>query len=253
MTALAWGADGLLPVVVQDAAPPGGVLMLAWANEAALARTLETGAGWFWSRSRRALWRKGETSGHTLAVDAVLVDCDADALLYVARAAGPACHTGAPSCFYRRLERAARDVPAPHAAPGPGAASAPAYVTTGEPTHPAAGRTPADAGILGRLEAEIAARRALAPDSPEAARSYVHGLLAAGPGGPVGAKITEEAGELAHALAAEDRGAVVHEAADALFHLLVGLAARDVALDEVLAELGRRSGIGGLAEKGDRR
>lgn len=98
LDALAWGGDGLLPVVVQEVAS-GAVLMLAWADREAVARTMERGEGWFWSRSRRGLWRKGETSGNTLAVAEVALDCDGDALLYRVDAAGPACHTGARSCF----------------------------------------------------------------------------------------------------------------------------------------------------------
>lgn len=89
---------GLLPVVVQ-AAEDGAVLMLAWANAEALAATLSTGDAHFWSRSRDALWRKGETSGNVLNVRSVAVDCDGDALLYSVSAAGPACHTGTRSCF----------------------------------------------------------------------------------------------------------------------------------------------------------
>jgi phosphoribosyl-AMP cyclohydrolase / phosphoribosyl-ATP pyrophosphohydrolase len=90
--------DGLLPVVVQSE-DDGEVLMLGWANQQALARTLRTGKAHFWSRSRDALWRKGETSGNTMRVLSVAVDCDGDALLYRVEPAGPACHTGERSCF----------------------------------------------------------------------------------------------------------------------------------------------------------
>jgi phosphoribosyl-ATP pyrophosphohydrolase/phosphoribosyl-AMP cyclohydrolase len=89
---------GLVPVVVQDRAS-GDVLMVAWANEEALRLTGETGEAHFWSRSRGALWRKGETSGHTLRVREVRADCDSDTLLMVVDPAGPACHTGTRSCF----------------------------------------------------------------------------------------------------------------------------------------------------------
>jgi phosphoribosyl-ATP pyrophosphohydrolase/phosphoribosyl-AMP cyclohydrolase len=89
---------GLVPVVVQDRAS-GDVLMLAWANEEALRLTAQTGEAHFWSRSRGALWRKGETSGNTLRVVEVRADCDADTLLMVVEPAGPACHTGARTCF----------------------------------------------------------------------------------------------------------------------------------------------------------
>ena len=95
-------AAGLLTAVVVDAAD-GTVLVVAHMNAEALAKTLETGKVHFWSRSRGALWLKGETSGHFLAVEAVLTDCDQDALLIRATPAGPTCHTGARACFYREV------------------------------------------------------------------------------------------------------------------------------------------------------
>ena len=93
-----WARGDLLPVVVTDAAG-GDLLMLAWANREAVATTEATGQAHFWSRSRDELWRKGATSGHTMAVEAMGVDCDADAIVYRVRASGPACHTGSRSCF----------------------------------------------------------------------------------------------------------------------------------------------------------
>lgn len=101
-------ASGLLPAVVVDAGS-GEVLVLAWMNEEALAMTRETGRVTFWSRSRRSLWTKGETSGNYLRVEEILVDCDQDTLVIRAWPDGPTCHTGAPSCFYRRLEPNADD------------------------------------------------------------------------------------------------------------------------------------------------
>jgi phosphoribosyl-ATP pyrophosphohydrolase/phosphoribosyl-AMP cyclohydrolase len=95
---LVFGPDGLLPVVAQDRRS-GDVLMLAYADAQALARTAETGFAHFWSRSRRALWMKGETSGHRLRVASALADCDRDALLLVVEPEGPACHLGTRSCF----------------------------------------------------------------------------------------------------------------------------------------------------------
>lgn len=96
---------GLVSAIVVDA-DKGDVLMLAHMNEEALSKTMDTGEAWFWSRSRRALWRKGETSGNTLTVAEILVDCDQDAVLVRARLGGKgvACHTGRRSCFYRRLD-----------------------------------------------------------------------------------------------------------------------------------------------------
>ena len=99
---LRWDERGLIPVVVQDV-EDGAILMLAYANREALARTLETGLAHFWSRSRQQLWQKGETSGHVLHVEEVRYDCDGDALLYRVRPHGPTCHTGARSCFFRVL------------------------------------------------------------------------------------------------------------------------------------------------------
>lgn len=96
-------AAGLVTAVVTDAAK-GGVLMVAHMNAEAIERTIATGEAHFWSRSRGRLWRKGETSGHVLKVAELRVDCDQDAIWIKAHPAGPACHTGAPSCFYRRIE-----------------------------------------------------------------------------------------------------------------------------------------------------
>lgn len=100
---LAWDANGLIPAVVQDDAT-GQVLMVAWMNAESLRHTLDSGETHFWSRSRAELWHKGATSGHTQTVTGIWADCDADTLLVKVRPAGPACHTGAVSCFFRTLE-----------------------------------------------------------------------------------------------------------------------------------------------------
>jgi len=104
----------LTPAIVQDA-ETGRVLMLAWMDEEALRLTRETGEAWFWSRSRRELWHKGETSGSTLAVEEIRDDCDGDAILLRVRPAGPVCHTGAESCFapwlWRRIAERAKERP----------------------------------------------------------------------------------------------------------------------------------------------
>lgn len=105
---LQWSEKGLIPAVVQDATS-GQVLMVAWMNEAALRRTQESGEAHFWSRSRNTLWHKGATSGNVQRVVEIQVDCDADTLLLRVVPAGPACHTGATSCFYRRLDDGAAD------------------------------------------------------------------------------------------------------------------------------------------------
>ena len=101
---VAWNADGLAPAIAQDATS-GEVLTLAWMNRESLRRTLETGEAVYWSRSRKALWRKGETSGHVQRVREIRIDCDADAIvLKVESVGGVACHTGRRRCFFRKLE-----------------------------------------------------------------------------------------------------------------------------------------------------
>lgn len=106
-----YDANGLITAVATDAAT-GELLMLAHMNAEALAKTLETGEAWFWSRSKDRLWKKGESSGNVLRVVEARIDCDQDALWLKVEAAGPACHTGEHSCFFRRIEGGAlvRDI-----------------------------------------------------------------------------------------------------------------------------------------------
>ena len=99
---LKWNTAGLIPAIVQDA-DTLQVLTLAWMNEESLRLTVESGETWFWSRSRQELWHKGATSGNTQKVVDIFYDCDADALLVKVHPAGPACHTGAVSCFFENL------------------------------------------------------------------------------------------------------------------------------------------------------
>jgi phosphoribosyl-AMP cyclohydrolase len=106
-----WNDQGLAPAIVQDAATKQ-VLMMAWMNAESLRQTLESGETVFWSRSRSEIWHKGATSGNVQRVVEFRVDCDADTLLFLVEAAGPACHTGATSCFFRTAsEFAATDEP----------------------------------------------------------------------------------------------------------------------------------------------
>lgn len=99
---------GLVPCVVQQQGT-GEVLMMAWMNAESLALTVSTGTTWFWSRSRQELWNKGATSGNVQHVKRLLFDCDADTLLVIVDSAGPACHTGHRSCFYREVQLPAGD------------------------------------------------------------------------------------------------------------------------------------------------
>jgi len=205
---LAWGENGLLPVVIEDAAG-GGVLTLAYANREALARTLAERTTWLFSRSRGRLWKKGETSGHTQAVIAVRYDCDADALLYRVHPHGPACHTGAASCFSGALlDDAAADA-----------------------------RPEGDsfARALEHLGTTIAARRGASPES-----SYTAKLLAGGID-RIAKKVGEEATEVVIAAKNGAPDEIAWEVADLLFHTLVLLEDRGVSLEAVGAELLRRA------------
>lgn len=103
INSLKWAADGLIPAIVQDATTQQ-VLMMAYMNRTSLLKTIEIGETVFWSRSRQSLWHKGETSGNIQRVRDLRVDCDGDTLLILVDPAGPACHTGETSCFYRPLE-----------------------------------------------------------------------------------------------------------------------------------------------------
>lgn len=103
LESLKYDSQGLIPAIVQDATTKQ-VLTLAYMNRASLHKTIETDETWFWSRSRQELWHKGATSGHTQRVIEIQVDCDADALVVLVEPRGPACHTGADTCFYRRLQ-----------------------------------------------------------------------------------------------------------------------------------------------------
>jgi phosphoribosyl-AMP cyclohydrolase len=100
---LKWNSDGLIPAIIQDA-QNGRVLMMAWMNRASLDKTIETRRTWFWSRSRKKFWMKGESSGHVQIVKDLSVDCDGDTLLIQVEQTGAACHEGYRSCFFRSLE-----------------------------------------------------------------------------------------------------------------------------------------------------
>ena len=104
VNAVAFDDNGLVPAIAQSA-ETGAILMVAWMNRDTLEKTLQTGEVTYWSRSRKEVWRKGATSGHTQRLIEAWIDCDGDALLLKVDQIGPACHTGAPSCFYRKLSR----------------------------------------------------------------------------------------------------------------------------------------------------
>lgn len=216
----AYDERGLVPAIVQDAAS-GTVLMLAWMNAEALRLTRETGVVHFWSRSRQALWKKGETSGNTLALVELRHDCDGDTILVRARPAGPACHTGATTCFFHRDDGVDDDgIPA---------------------------LDDASAQVVPRLGQILIDRR----DSSTGEKSYTKSLLDKGMP-KILEKIAEESGELAAELSGGTDERVVSETADLIFHVMVGLTARRIPVERVFLELARRFGTSGHAEKAAR-
>lgn len=206
-------ANGLVPVVVQDVAD-GAVLMLAYANREALKRTLGTGQAWFWSRSRQAYWRKGETSGNVLAVRDVRLDCDGDTVLYVVDAAGPSCHTGSRSCFYRRIASGAGALPETVIAEDA------AQAAEAERAETAAEAAPGVAVLMESLSSlwrVVSDRYAERPPGAYTTYLFEHGV------DKIAKKVGEEAVEVVIAAknAAVDRQELVNESADLLYHLWV--------------------------------
>lgn len=218
--AVRFGVGGLAPVVVQDRAT-GRVLTVAYMNRRALKETLASGRSVFWSRSRRRLWRKGETSGNVQRVRAVVIDCDSDAILLKVDPAGPACHTGSESCFFTPLQ-------------GRGLKRLRALPAARMPAAPADRAASGSGAILEDLDRLIRSRLRSAPKD-----SYTGRLLAEGLD-RILRKVGEEATELV--VAAKNRNAqrLNEEAADLLYHLLVLLAERGVGLEGPARILAKR-------------
>jgi phosphoribosyl-ATP pyrophosphohydrolase/phosphoribosyl-AMP cyclohydrolase len=200
---LTYDAQGLIPAIVQDART-GEVLTLAWMSRESLQATLATGQTTFWSRSRKELWVKGATSGNTQAVRALKTDCDHDAVLVRVEPAGPACHTGARSCFFE---------------PVAGAPDA-----------------PESAGVtLGLLEKVLEGRRAAPPEGSYTAKLFADEALRH-------KKVGEESAELIIASLRGKRDEIAHEAADLVYHALVLLQAHGMGLADIAAALREREG-----------
>ena len=200
-------ANGLVPAVVQDAAT-GTVLMLAYMNRESLAKTLETGTTWFYSRSRQELWNKGATSGHVQMVKELLYDCDGDTLLVKVEQTGAACHEGTYSCFSRRFGEA-------------------------EPTQTERPQVLGTA-VLSELFAVLEDRR----QNPQQG-SYTSSLFAKGED-RILKKIGEEAAETIIAAKNHSQGEVIYEMADLWYHCLVLLAAHKIDFAALIEELGKR-------------
>jgi phosphoribosyl-ATP pyrophosphohydrolase/phosphoribosyl-AMP cyclohydrolase len=219
LSAVRFGPGGLVPVVAQEGRS-GDVLMLAYADREALERTISTGFAHYFSRSRKTLWRKGESSGHEQRVAEIRLDCDGDTVLFRVEQTGPACHEGTRTCFSRAVGGADDE------AAGQRGSGAAGQLVPGE-----------DPGghLLSRLAATIAARAAERPEG-----SYTIELLDGGVP-KLSQKVGEEAVELVVAANAEDDARVAAESADLLYHILVLLQARGVPLDAVLRELENRT------------
>jgi len=215
---LKFDANGLLAAIARDA-DTGEVLMLAWMNAEAVQKTLDTGRVHYWSRSRQSLWLKGETSGHFQTLRAIRLDCDGDALLLDIDQEGAACHTGARSCFYRKLEGEDLVKEAIPAAP---------------------------TDVLRALAQVVEDRKQKSPEASYVAKLFTKGL------DKILGKIGEEATEVAVAGKGGNPDEVVSEMADLWFHCLVLLGQYDIPPQRVTDELRRRFGLSGLVEKANR-
>jgi phosphoribosyl-AMP cyclohydrolase / phosphoribosyl-ATP pyrophosphohydrolase len=200
---LQWDTSGLIPAVVQDA-NTGEILTLAYMNRESLIRTLELGETVFYSRTRNALWHKGETSGHYQKVMGLMADCDRDAVVVQVQPLGPACHTGARTCFFEHVD----------------------------------GFKPSNRGgigfILKELEALIRERKTTRPTGSYTTSLFEGGLKR------ILQKVGEEATETIVAAMSGDRQETIRESADLIYHLLVGLQEMGISLEEIAAELQSR-------------
>ena len=203
ISSIKFDANGLVPAIAQDALT-GAVLMLAYMNAESLQQTLESGYATYYSRSRQKLWRKGETSGHTQRVLSISYDCDGDAILMQVEQTGPACHTGAYSCFHNELRRADPD------------------------------DMPATSAIIQQVYDVIADRKVHPREG-----SYTNYLLEKGVE-KICKKVGEEASETIIAAMKGNQEEVTYEAADLMYHLLVLLFQQGVTPQQVWEELARR-------------
>jgi phosphoribosyl-ATP pyrophosphohydrolase/phosphoribosyl-AMP cyclohydrolase len=199
---LKFNQDGLIPVITQNYYT-GKILMQAYANKEAIEETLKSGYATYFSRSRNALWRKGETSGNYQKIMDIKVDCDEDSIIYLVVEEGPACHTGEESCFYRNLNLEKDSKPVPFE-------------------------------ILHKLYEKIQERKETMPEG-----SYVASLFKKG-SDKIIQKVGEEAVEAIIALKNKNKDEIVYETSDLLFHLLIALVDAGVKLSDIEEELLKR-------------
>ncbi|MBP2001415.1 phosphoribosyl-ATP pyrophosphohydrolase/phosphoribosyl-AMP cyclohydrolase [Paenibacillus shirakamiensis] len=209
-----WSTDGLVTAVIQDNQSKD-VLTVAYMNRESLEKTITSGETWLWSRSRQELWHKGATSGNTQTLTELRYDCDADALLVLVSPAGPACHTGAESCFYR--------------------AAATSQVPSMEKVKSEESSSSSDRfAVLGELEAIIRERHVTRPEGAYTTYLFEKGI------DKILKKVGEETAESIIAAKNGDNDELRLEVSDLLYHLLVLLQERNLPLDDIMSELDRR-------------
>lgn len=215
-----WQKSELLPVIVQESSTLE-VLMMAYMNREALELSLSTRIAHYYSRSKKRLWKKGESSGHLQHIERFLLDCDNDTLLIMVRQDGVACHTGRKSCFFTDLTSAE---------------------TISEPQID----TAAAYGIIDELYHTILSRKNADPTS-----SWTAKLLSSGENSIL-KKVIEEAGEFSFAVKDGQEDEIIYECADLVYHVLVALGHKNISPDRIKQELARRSGVSGIVEKNSR-
>jgi phosphoribosyl-ATP pyrophosphohydrolase/phosphoribosyl-AMP cyclohydrolase len=216
-----WKKQELLPVIVQDA-HSSEVLMMAYMDKEALSLSLKTKTAHYFSRSKQRIWKKGESSGHIQTIHSFNIDCDNDTLLIKVTQEGVACHTGRKSCFFTELE-------------------------SGDVESDVEVSTHAMYGVIDTLYHTIQERKYADPSE-----SWTAKLLSKGDN-TILKKVVEEAGEFSFAYKDDDEGEMIYEAADLTYHMLVALAAKNIAPERIKQELARRFNMSGIAEKDARK
>ncbi|MDD2790196.1 MAG: bifunctional phosphoribosyl-AMP cyclohydrolase/phosphoribosyl-ATP diphosphatase HisIE [Sulfurimonas sp.] len=216
-----WEKSDLLPVIVQDVVS-NEVLMMAYMDKEALELSLSTKIAHYYSRSKKRIWKKGESSGHIQTIHSFNIDCDNDTLLIKVTQEGVACHTGRKSCFFTELES--------------GAVNAAVEVNS-----------EAMYGVIDTLYHTIQERKNADPSS-----SWTAKLISKGEN-TILKKVVEEAGEFSFAYKDNDEAEMIYEAADLTYHMLVALAVKNISPDRIKQELSRRFNMSGIAEKNARK
>ena len=216
-----WEKSALLPVIVQEVGTDE-VLMMAYMDKEALELSLSTKIAHYFSRSKQRIWKKGESSGHTQAIQEFLLDCDNDTLLIKVIQEGVACHTGRKSCFFTNIE-------------------------TGEAVSEIEVDSAAMYGVIDELYHIILDRKNADPETSWTAKLFAKGE------NTILKKIVEEAGELCFAVKDDNEEEIIYEAADLVYHCLVALGLKNISPDRIKQELARRFDMSGIVEKNSRK